>query len=58
MEKFLIALEDGHFANDLLWHVWVLSICLNFLTLLDSVEEHFRGFGSWEWATEQHIVVE
>jgi hypothetical protein len=45
-------------ANDLFWRVGVLYNRLDFLTPLNSVEEHFWGFGGQEGALEQRIVVE
>jgi hypothetical protein len=43
--------------NDLFWCVGVLCDCLDLLTLLNLVEEHFRGFGGQEWAEEQCVAV-
>ncbi len=49
--------SDG-IANDLVWLVGVICNCLDLLTLLNLVEEHFWGFGDWEGSLEQHVIVE
>jgi hypothetical protein len=43
--------------NDLVIGIWKFSNFLDFLTLLDAVEEHFRLVGGGQWALEQGVVV-
>jgi hypothetical protein len=45
-------------VDDLFWCVWVLGDCLDLLTLLNSVQEHFWGFCGREWTAELCIVLE
>ncbi len=44
--------EADSVVDYLFWSVGILGNCLYFLTLLNSVEEHFWGFCGWEWTAE------
>jgi hypothetical protein len=47
---------DGVF-NDLVIGIWKFSNALDFLTLLNAVEEHFRQVGGGYWASEQGVML-
>jgi hypothetical protein len=44
-------------CKDLVIGIWKFSNALDFLTLLDAVEEHFRQIGGGHWALEQGAVI-
>jgi hypothetical protein len=61
--KFLegedVGLEENAngIGNDLVILIWKFTNAVDFLTLLDAVEEHFRQVGGGRWAWELFVVI-